>query len=131
MNFHLVPDQDPDDILAKLTAHLRTMDWETYRSSLFGVFDRLRVPARSPLGNALLRAARRVGVGSCLLPHSFEFGDKWCWLGQLLGVEGALIGIADPDPRAHFVNEHISVPYYMNGIKWVAAAMWEYAQENQ
>lgn len=131
VNFHLVPDQDPDDILAKLTAHLAQRGLGDVHIKPFRNFRPIAGSANSPLGNALLRAARRAGVGSYLLPHSFEFGDKWCWLGQLLGVEGALIGIADPDRRAHFVDEHISVPYYMNGIKWVAAAMWEYSQENR
>lgn len=128
VNFHLVPDQDPDDILEKLRAHLARHGLNDIEIKILRSFRPIPGAARSPLGHALLRAARRVGVGTYLMPHSFEFGDKWCWLGQLLGVEGALIGVADPDRRAHFVDEHISVPYYLNGIKWVAAALGEYSR---
>lgn len=131
VNFHLVPDQDPDELLAKLKQHFQERDLGDVKIKVFRNFKPIAGSAESPLGSALLRAAKRVGVGSYLMPHSFEFGDKWCWLGQLLDAEGALIGVADPDRRAHFSDEHISVPYYMNGIKWVAAALWEYSQQNR
>ncbi|HZQ09136.1 MAG TPA: M20/M25/M40 family metallo-hydrolase [Anaerolineae bacterium] len=131
VNFHLVPDQDPDEILELLKNHLARHHLGDVQIKVLRNFRPIAGSANSPLGHALLRAAQRVGIGSYLLPHSFEFGDKWCWLGQLLGVEGALIGVADPDRRAHFVNEHISVPYYISGIKWVAAAIWEYGQANK
>lgn len=128
VNFHLVPDQDPDFILVQLKKHLEAHGFGDVGIKVLRTFRPIAGSAESPIGSALLRAARRVGVGSYLMPHSFEFGDKWCWLGQLLDAEGALIGVADPDRRAHFVNEHISVPYYISGIKWVAAALWEYGQ---
>jgi hypothetical protein len=84
--------------------------------------------ADSPLGHAVLRAAHHVDISTYLMPHSFEFGDKWCWLGQRLGVEGGMIGIGDPDRRAHFPNEHITIPYYLNGTRWVAATYWEFGR---
>jgi acetylornithine deacetylase/succinyl-diaminopimelate desuccinylase-like protein len=130
VNFHLVPSQDPDDILAKLKKHLNERGFGDVEIKPFRSFRPIAGSAESPLGHALLRAANRVGVGSYLLPHSFEFGDKWCWLGQFLDAEGALIGVADPDRRAHFINEHISVPYYLKGIKWAAAALWEYGRQD-
>ena len=129
VNFHLVPDQDPADILTKLRSHLD--------SNGFADIVIVEPPSRafapmggspeSPLGEALLRAAESAGVGSYLLPNSFEFGDKWCVLGDILGVEGAMIGIGDPDRRAHFPDEHISVDYFIRGTKWIAAAYAEYA----
>ena len=131
VNFHLVPDQDPDFILERLKEHLESHGLSDVKIKVLRNFRAIAGSAESPLGSALLRRRQRVGVGSYLMPHSFEFGDKWCWLGQLLDAEGALIGVADPDRRAHFVDEHISVPYYINGIKWVAAALWEYAQQNR
>jgi hypothetical protein len=39
-----------------------------------------------------------------------------------------MIGIGDPDRRAHFPNEHMTVRRYINGIKWIAASYWEYAR---
>lgn len=127
VNFHLVPEQSPDDIVAKLRAHLRRQGFGDVTVEVFRSFPPIAGSADSPLGHAILRAAERVGVRSYLLPHSFEFGDKWCWLGQRLGVEGALIGIGDPDRRAHLPDEHITVGRYLDGIRWVAATYWEYA----
>ena len=63
-----------------------------------------------------------------LLPHSFEFGDKWVSLGRDLGgMDAALIGIADPDRRAHMPDENLSLASYRTGIKWVAGIYREYA----
>ncbi|MGH2403099.1 MAG: M20/M25/M40 family metallo-hydrolase [bacterium] len=127
VNFHLVPDQSPDIILAKLRTHLDRFGFGDVEIDVFRKFGPIAGSADSPLGRAIVRAARRVGVSTYLLPHSFEFGNKWCWLGQRLGVEGALIGIGDPDRRAHFPNEHITIRRYLNGIRWVAATYLEYA----
>lgn len=128
VNFHLVPHQRPEDILDKLRAHLRQRGFGDVEVSVFRSFSPMAGSAASTLGHAICRAADQVGVSTYLLPHSFEFGDKWCWLGDRLGVEGAMIGIGDPDRRAHFPNEHITTAYYVNGIKWVAASLWEYSR---
>jgi acetylornithine deacetylase/succinyl-diaminopimelate desuccinylase-like protein len=127
VNFHLVPDQDPEVVLAQLREHLQRHGFGDVAVEVVRIFKPIAGSAASPLGHALLRGAELAGVRTYLLPHSFEFGDKWCWLGQRLGVEGALIGVADPDRRAHFANEHISVPYFINGIKWVAASLGAYS----
>jgi acetylornithine deacetylase/succinyl-diaminopimelate desuccinylase-like protein len=126
VNFHLVPNQDPDDILKKVRAHLDEHDFEDVEVSVFRAFAPMAGSAESPLGLAVERAAQTVGVSTYMLPHSFEFGDKWCWLGRQLGVEGGMIGIGDPDRRAHFPNEHMTLPYFLNGIRWVAATYFEY-----
>jgi acetylornithine deacetylase/succinyl-diaminopimelate desuccinylase-like protein len=128
VNFHLVPDQSPDDILAKLRAHLDRAGFGDVEIEVFRSRPPIAGSADSPLGHALLRAARHANVSTYLLPHSFELGSKWCWLGQRLGVEGAMIGVGDPDRRAHFPNEHMTVRRYLDGIKWIAAAYWEYAR---
>jgi acetylornithine deacetylase/succinyl-diaminopimelate desuccinylase-like protein len=129
VNFHLVPDQDPQDVLRKLRAHLDARGFGAVEIEVFREFAPMAGSAESPLGHAILRAAEHVDVSTYLMPHSFEFGDKWCWLGQRLGVEGGMIGIGDPDRRAHFQNEHITVPYYVKGTRWVAATYWEYARQ--
>jgi acetylornithine deacetylase/succinyl-diaminopimelate desuccinylase-like protein len=131
VNFHLVPNQNPDDILKKLRVHLDQHGFEDVEVSVFRSFAPMAGSADSPLGHAVERAAAHVGVSTYLLPHSFEFGDKWCWLGKRLGVEGGMIGIGDPDRRAHFPNEHMTVTYYLNGIRWVAATYWECAQSRR
>jgi acetylornithine deacetylase/succinyl-diaminopimelate desuccinylase-like protein len=128
VNFHLVPNQHPDDILQMLKSHFVRHGFPDVEIEVFRSFAPIAGSAHSPLGQAVLRAAAPLGISTYLLPHSFEFGDKWCWLGQRLDVEGALIGIGDPDRRAHFPNEHITLSYYLNGIKWVSGIFWEFAR---
>jgi acetylornithine deacetylase/succinyl-diaminopimelate desuccinylase-like protein len=128
VNFHLVPRQDPDDIYAKVRDHLDRHGFADVE------LERLRSFAPiaggtpdSPIGQAVLEGARTVGVGAYLLPDSYEIGDKWCHVAERLGVEGALVGIGDPDRAAHLPNEHITVGYYLQGIKWIAATFGEFA----
>lgn len=126
VNFHLVPDQDPADILDKLQAHLAQHGLEDVEISVYRQHAPIAGSPDSEIGQALVRGASAAGVRSYLMPYSFELGYAWSGLGKQLGVDGALIGIADPDRRAHFANENISVDYYLRGIKWIAAAYGEY-----
>lgn len=128
INFHLVPHQDPDDILVKLERHLQKHGLGDVQIKVFRKYQPIAGSAAAPIGQAVVRAAEQVGIRSYLIPYSFELGYAWSGLGRQLGVDGALVGVADPDRRAHFPNEHISVKYYLDGIKWMAATYLEYGR---
>lgn len=124
VDFHLVPDQRPDDILEKFKAHLRKHGFGEIEVTEHAKSPPMAGSADWKIGQAIMRSAEQVGVTAYLLPHSFEL---WGRLGRQLGVEQALFGIADGDRKAHFPNEIISLSYYKTGIKWLARIMWEYA----
>jgi acetylornithine deacetylase/succinyl-diaminopimelate desuccinylase-like protein len=124
VNFHLVPNQRGDDILDKLKQHLAKHGFDDIMLRVDRLGDPFAGSARSPIGNAVVRASRQAGFNSYLMPHSFEL---WGEIGQRLGLDQALFGIGDPDRKAHFANEHISLHNYLNGIKWIAALYGEYA----
>ncbi len=128
VNFHLVPHQDPDDILARLHRHLQQHGLNDVQVEVYRKHAPIAGSWNAPIGHAVVRAAGAVGISSYPMPYSFELGYAWSGLGQQLGVDGALVGVADPDRRAHFPNEHISVRYYLNGIKWMAATYLEYGR---
>lgn len=128
VNFHLVPYQDPDDVLAKLRTHLDRRGFDDVQIEVYRKLAPVAGSADSEIGRAVVQAAAQVGVSTYLVPYSFELGYAWSSLGRQLGVDGALVGIADPDRRAHFANEHISIPYYVDGIKWMAASFLEYGR---
>ncbi|HZW56034.1 MAG TPA: M20/M25/M40 family metallo-hydrolase [Nitrososphaerales archaeon] len=127
INFHLVPDQRPDDILEKVRRHLDKSGFEDVKIEVFRKLVPISAtPGSLQLGEALLRAAHEADVPAYLLRETFELGWKWCGLGKQLGIGGAMIGIGNPDRRAHFPNEHITIDYFIRGTKWVAASLWEY-----
>jgi acetylornithine deacetylase/succinyl-diaminopimelate desuccinylase-like protein len=132
VHFHLVPNQRPADIVGKLKIHLKKHGFDEVEVSEVTTYpsqDPLAGSADSAIGRAIVRAADAVGVKAYLLPHSFEFGDKWVSLGRDLGgIDAALIGIGDPDRRAHMPNENLSLRHYRMGIKWVAGIYQEYAE---
>ena len=86
INFHLVPNQSPDDVLAKLRAHLDRAGFTDIEISAAPSLPPIAGASYSRLCHALLRGARHANVSTYLLPHSFELGDKWCWIGRR-GVE--------------------------------------------
>lgn len=129
LHFHLVPDQRPEDILEKLKAHLKKHGFGDIKVTAYWSIDPLAGSTDSGIGRAIMAAVEGVGVNAYLLPHSFELGDKWISLGRDLGgIDAALIGIGDPDRKAHMPNENISLQYYRTGIKWVAGIYQEYAR---
>ena len=124
-----MPDQRPEDILEKLKAHLRKHGFGDIEVTAYWSIDPLAGSEDSGIGRAIMAAVEGVGVNAYLLPHSFELGDKWISLGRDLGgIDAALIGIGDPDRKAHMPNENISLQYYRTGIKWVAGIYQEYAR---
>jgi acetylornithine deacetylase/succinyl-diaminopimelate desuccinylase-like protein len=129
INFHLVPDQDPEDILTKVRGHLDAHGFDDVKVEVFRSLAPISAPPESlAVGEALLRAARSAEVPAYLLRETFELGWKWCGLGRQLGVVGATFGIGNADRRAHFPDEHITVEYFIRGTKWVAASLWEYGK---
>lgn len=127
INFHLVADQHPDDILAKVRRHLDALGFDDIEIEVFRNLAPITAPPESlALGEALLRAARAAEVPAYLLRETFELGWKWCGLGRQLGVEAATFGVGNADRRAHFPDEHITVEYFIRGTKWVAASLLEY-----
>jgi acetylornithine deacetylase/succinyl-diaminopimelate desuccinylase-like protein len=128
INFHLVADQNPDDIYRKVRRHLDLHGFEDVEIETVRSFAPLGgASPDAPIGQAALKASSQAGVGAYLLPDSYEIGDKWCCLADRLGIDGALFGIGDPDRAAHMPNEHISVDYFLQGIKWIAATYCEFA----
>ena len=57
-------------------------------------------------------------------PTGEASGRSGTWLGNLLDVQAAKTGIGPPDWHGHATNEFMSIPHYINGIKF-AAAIWK------
>ncbi len=121
----LVPDQDPRDVLAKLTRHLRTqapegIDVEVQAEGLgYPAMTPLEAPSVAAAQAALREVWGREPVfarsgGSIPIVADFQ---------RLLGAEPLLIGFGQEDDRAHAPNEKFAVDDYLQGVRVSAALL--------
>jgi acetylornithine deacetylase/succinyl-diaminopimelate desuccinylase-like protein len=110
IDFRLVPEQDPDDILAKLHAHLATAGYSDIRITAFGKADPVVTPIDDPFVKRIATIAESfAGKRPTITPIA---GGTLPFLGDLHRYVG-VPGLAAPDNPvywgcgAHAPNEHI------------------------
>lgn len=118
-SFRLVPDQDPDDILRKVTAFFEKIAPDCVRVEIkLGHSGKpYAMDPHSPFGKAAQRALTKTfGRESALIreggsiPIVQSFKD-------ILGVETLLLGLALPDCQIHAPNENFTIENYEAGIR--------------
>ena len=129
VDFRLVPDQRPDDILAKLRRHLDKHGFSdiVIKAEMHG-----ENPARTPLDAPFVRlvaeTARTVyGAEPVIVPNMAGSGPMYSFT-DTLGMPVASSGVEYPDCRAHAPNENVRLGDFVNGIKHAAAIMMRMGQ---
>jgi acetylornithine deacetylase/succinyl-diaminopimelate desuccinylase-like protein len=134
LTFRLVPNQQPDDILAKVRAHLQArcprgvrVEIDCGHSGEPYVTD-----PNSPSSMAARRALQQAFPGkdvalireggSIPIVNTFK---------RVLGVETLLLGLALPDCRAHAPNENFPVENFFAGVRLNRALLNELAHPTQ
>ena len=130
LTFRLVPGQQPDDVMAKVKAHLTAQCPPGVRLEIIGghAASPYVTDPNSPGGLAAQRALRtafpgkdialiREG-GSIPIVNTFK---------KVLGVESLLLGLALPDCRAHAPNENFPLENFHAGIRLNRALLEELA----
>lgn len=129
LDFRLVMDQDPEDILHKLERHLQRHGFDDIEVTGRGFIEPSRTDADSPFARIVADAAQQIyDRKPSLLPTGDASGRHTLWIATRLGIPGAGTGIGPPDWRGHAANEFMLVPYYLNGIKY-AATVWSMVAE--
>lgn len=117
-SFRLVPEQNPDDILRKVVAHLHSVCPDTVKLDVkIGHSGKpYAMDPHSNFGKAAQRALQRTFAretaliregGSIPIVQSFK---------DILGVETLLLGLALPDCQIHAPNENFTIENYEAGI---------------
>lgn len=124
LDFRLVSDQDPADLLKKLRDHLDRRGFGDIEIEDLGSVEPSRTDPASPFAQVVVEAARRVyGREPSLRPTGDASGRQAVWLAGKLGIPGAGTAIGPPDWRGHSANEFMTVGHYLQGIKF-AATIW-------
>ena len=116
LDFRLVPDQDPDSILASLRAHLNEHGFSDIKLNVFSAVRPARTTISDPFVKMVADSARRVyGSEPYLLPNSPGTGPQYP-IQQVLGVPVASSGVDYPGNKMHAPNENIRRDLFRLGV---------------
>lgn len=127
VDFRLVPNQDPDDILAKLRAHLDTAGFADIRIETHGGVRPYKSNPDDPFIGLLQRSAQEVyELPLAAFPMNGGTGPMHSFGGPLGGVPIAWIGIGYPGSRTHSPNEHFRIADFHQAARWMARIVDEF-----
>ena len=125
LDFRLVVDQEPNEIFGLLEKHLEQQGFSDVKAIKRGTIEASRSDPESEISSAIIGASEDVyGVPPMVKPTGEASGRSGTWLGNKLGVQAAKTGIGPPDWHGHATNEFMTIPHYINGIKF-AATIWK------
>ncbi len=127
VDFRLVPDQDPQDILRKLRAHLDAEGFGDVQIAYLGGEAPARTDPEHPFIQMVTATARDVyGVPMQRVPMTGGSGPIHPFVHDL-GLPVATGGMGYADTRAHAPNENIRLDLYLKHARHVARLIGELA----
>ena len=116
VDFRLVPDQDPLDILRKLRAHLDREGFEDVQIAYLGGEAPARTDPDDPFVKIVLDTGREVyGRDMLIQPLIGGSGPSYPFVHHL-GLPVATAGVGYPGARAHAPNENMRLKDFKTGI---------------
>ncbi|MDY6911902.1 MAG: M20/M25/M40 family metallo-hydrolase [Chloroflexota bacterium] len=123
LDFRLVPDQRPQDIVAKLRKHL---DKHGFKDVILSAAEGEN-PARTPLDSSFVKVVREsagevYGCEPIVKPSMTGSGPMFSFT-DTLGLPVASSGVSNADSRPHAPDENIRLADFLMGAKHVAAML--------
>ena len=128
VDFRLVPNQEPRDVLEKLRAHLVAQGFEDIEVVLLGGEPPARTDPRHPLVGLVVEAARDVyGAPQRIVPMTGGSGPNYLFV-RRLGIPVVTLGVGYPGGQVHAPNEHVVVANLLLGAKHTARVISRFAE---
>ena len=128
VDFRLIPDQDPADILKKLRAHLDAQGFTDVQVTDLGGDAPARTDPDDPFIQLVAKLAEEVyEMPMKLIPMSGGSGPNHPFV-HVLGLPVATAGLGYPDTKAHAPNENIRVDLYLKHARHMARVIAEFAK---
>jgi acetylornithine deacetylase/succinyl-diaminopimelate desuccinylase-like protein len=129
VDFRLVPNQTPLDILEKLRAHLDQKGFEDIRIDYLGGEAPGRTDLDDPFIKIVVETAEEVyGVPMAVVPMVGGSGPNHVFLEEL-NLPIATAGIGYPGTKAHAPNENVVIDHYLKGAKHISRIIKEFADQ--
>jgi len=127
VDFRLIPDQDPQDILQKLRAHLDAQGFTDVQVTDLGGDAPARTDPDHPFIQLVAKLAEEVyEMPMKLIPMSGGSGPNHPFV-HVLGLPVATAGLGYPDTKAHAPNENIRLDLYLRHARHMARVIKEFA----
>lgn len=132
VDFRLVPDQHPADILKKLRAHLDAQGFSDVQITDLGGDPPARTNAEEPFIRLVVKTSEEVyETPMQLVPMTGGSGPSYPFVHDLK-LPVATAGLGYPDTRIHAPNENIRVDLYLKHARHMARIIKEFTkQESQ
>ncbi len=128
VDFRLVPDQEPDDILRKLRAHLDAQGFTEVQITYLGGDPPARTDPDNPFIQLVSRTAKEVyGKPMTLVPMIGGSGPSYPFV-HGLGLPVASAGLGHPDGKIHAPNENIRIDLYLKHSRHMARILNEFGE---
>jgi acetylornithine deacetylase/succinyl-diaminopimelate desuccinylase-like protein len=132
LDFRLVPDQDPYDLLEKLRAHLDAQGFDDIDIDAEGPEFPARTDPGDPLVGAVVAAARQAYDTEPVVKPLMAATGPMYELCQRWGLPAAGAGIGWAGSRGHSPNENVRLDDLRQGIRHIALILNEFsARESQ
>ncbi|MFN2388830.1 MAG: M20/M25/M40 family metallo-hydrolase [Actinomycetota bacterium] len=122
VDMRLVPDQDPDDIVAKLRKHLDARGFGDIEITKHSMEHPVRSPASSLIARAALTAATEVFAREpAAAPMMIGTGPMYPVAGTLGIPTVSPAGVCRPDSNIHAPNENVRIEDFLRTIAYTVA----------
>jgi len=123
VDFRLVPDQTPEEVMQKLRAHLDTLGFADVRVDFLGGVPPARTDPDHPFVKLVVDAAEPVyGRPMAIVPMIGGSGPNHLFVHEL-GLPVVTAGMGHPGTQAHAPNENIRVDLYLKHARHMARVM--------
>ncbi|MDV3277131.1 MAG: M20/M25/M40 family metallo-hydrolase [Nitrososphaerales archaeon] len=123
MDFRLVPNQDPQDLLDKLRRYLAEKGFGDVEIELESMEPAARTGSKDPLARAALKAGEEVwGKKPNVEVSSPGTGPLYLFTRDYK-ASAISIGVSSTDSGMHGPNEHVRLDYFEKGILWFARTL--------
>jgi len=129
VDFRLVPDQTPDEVLEKLRAHLDAQGFEDVEIIFHGGTRPAKTDAEHPFVQLTSATAKAVyGRDMVVSPMSGGSGPNYPFV-HTLKLPVVASGVGYPGSAIHAPNEHVRVEDFRNGIRHTAYIVEAFGRE--
>ncbi|ADI14076.1 M20/M25/M40 family metallo-hydrolase [Truepera radiovictrix] len=123
LDFRLVPDQDPHEVLAALRRHLDARGFGDIEVTPYSLEHPAKTDLGAPLIETVLAQARRVYGREATVNRLSPGTGPMYPLCQAQGVPAVSFGVGHAGSNNHAPNENIALQDFIDGIKMVAAVI--------
>jgi acetylornithine deacetylase/succinyl-diaminopimelate desuccinylase-like protein len=128
VDFRLVPDQDPDEVILLLRDHLDKQGFPDVEITYLGGEKPARTDPDDPFIQLVVKSAREVyGVPQRIEPMSGGSGPNHPFIHDL-GLPVATAGLGYPEGNVHAPNENIRIDLFEKAIKHTARILGAFAE---